>query len=184
MDNLKINISEEKIYIKKGFMKKKYLYCWYIFLIIIIIFMLFLDKNKESILFKYLDLLFQYFNFGIVINIILILSFLGSGFLGFHFFLAMYLEKIIVSEKITIFTPNYEVVFDFKLLKEIKVNPFYGYSSLRSKNASFRGSFRDRSTIKFITKDGKEYEWGYSLSYQKGMEIKRILEERIKEKEV
>lgn len=93
----------------------------------------------------------------------------------------MYLEEITCDEKIRLLTPNYKIDLDYILLKEINVSPFYRYTSLRYKGATFRGDFKDRSTITFITKSSDEYEWGYSLSYQKGMEIKELIEKKMKE---
>lgn len=46
MDNVKITISQEKIYIKKGFFKKKYLMAYYLFTIGLFVFLAFGELTK------------------------------------------------------------------------------------------------------------------------------------------
>lgn len=184
MDNVNIKISNEKIYIKKGFLKKIYFFVYYLIIIFLFIFLALGELSTIYFFNKALEIINNIPLIVFLIKLNYVILFFSIILHTNSFGIAMYLEIIVCDEEIRIFTPNYDTKFNYNFLNEIKISPFYGYTSLRHKNATFRGDFKDRSTIKFITKDGKEYEWGYSLSYQKGMEIKRILEERIKEKEV
>lgn len=74
---------------------------------------------------------------------------------------------------------DYEVIMEPLLFKGIKVNKNYRANYSFSNRGTYYSHFKDKCTITFITKDNKEYEWGYTLSYQKGMEIKKIIEDRI-----
>lgn len=111
---------------------------------------------------------------------IFIISFLGLGFLGFSLYLSLYLEKIEVSNIIEISTPNYKIILTSNNLEEIFITLYYIYKNFRYEKSTFREYFESKCTIVFKTKDNREYKWGHTLSYQKGIEIKKIIEDKIK----
>ncbi|CAL7884398.1 hypothetical protein [Fusobacterium necrophorum] len=182
MDNVKITISQEKIYIKKGIIKLKFLYSYlFYFLLMSIIYFIVTIKKEKQINNKYLLYLLE--NFNDALYLIFMISFLIfiiclSVFL-FSYFRNMHLETISVSQNIKIRGIDYEITLDYIFLKEIIVARYYRANYNFWNRGSYYSHFRDKCTIIFITQNDEEYEWGFKLSYQKGMEIKKMIEERM-----
>ena len=179
MDNVKITISQEKIYIKKGFFKKKYLMAYYLFTIGLFVFLAFGELTKIYFFNQALEVINKFPFIAFLIKLNYLVLFLSFFLHGISFGLAMYLEIIICDEKIRLFTPNYKNIIEFKNIESMAVTPYYQYKNFRNEGGNFREYFKSKCTLIFITKDSREYEWGYSLSYQKGMEIKKMIEERM-----
>lgn len=184
MNNLNIQVLEEKIILKKGSISKKniLIYIWYISLISIFFIFFSLKneagslKNIYAVIFinnKY-TLWFMKINWGVFI----VFLFLNS----LSFFKNIYLEEIIIDKKIKIKSISYTLEIDYEFLSKIEVSPFYEANYNFYDRGTFYSHFYDKCTITFITKDERKYKWGYSLSFQKGGAIKNLIEQRIKKK--
>lgn len=181
MDNIEINMSDEKIYIKKGKVKKDFLYNT-IFLSLLIstlitFFLLKYEINDEW-RFKFEKEFFKLMHLSFILSFSTFLTCVSIFFISF--LRNFHLEIILLTNKVKIIGINYEININFKSLKEIKVCRYYRANYNFFDKGTYYSHFRDKCTIIFITENNETYEWGYTLSYQKGMEIKKIIEDKIK----
>lgn len=179
VDNVKITISQEKIYIKKGNFRIQQIYKYTLFYLVmeVIIIILFLKVEKGTLGNKYLLQL---------LNDSFLLFLMKVSFFSLPLFLLLflscrnlYLEEISCSDRIKINGINYKIDIEYNFLKEVKVALSYRFNYSLFDRGSYYSHFRDKCTIIFITQNDEEYEWGFKLSYQKGMEIKKMIEERM-----
>lgn len=175
MDNIKIDISKDKIYIKKGNIKRRYLYKYWIFMFVLSILLFLGEIKKNDYYYMLLEISFVEFLIGICYLILVATLFLHLTSFG----LALYLEIIEYERNINIFTPFYDKKIEIQDIKLIQVTPYYVYKNFRGEGGTFQEYFESKCTVIFKTKEDKEYKWGHTLSYQKGMEIKKIIEDRI-----
>lgn len=128
MDNIKINFSKEKIYIKKGIIKVKILKTYYIFNIIFtIIFFFFINSelyvklfinNKKVSIFLILLIYLSILNY-----IIFLISFILHII---PYFFNIYSESIEIDlSTLIIESMNYKIKLNLDELKEIKVFSYF-----------------------------------------------------------
>lgn len=181
MDNVKINISDEKIYIKKGFFRIKFLVIYYFFVLLLFIFLALGELSSINFFNKIISIISNSLFLSFLIKLNYVILFLSFFLHGTTIGLAFYLEMIVCTDKLKILTPNYEIVLTHNNFEEIFITPHYVYKNFRGEGGTFREYFESKCTVIFRTKDDKEYKWGYTLSYQKGMEIKELIEKKMKE---
>ena len=155
MDNIKIQNDKNKITIKKGIIKKKYL-----------VLFLILHFPIMPILFAILNNFGAFENHELLENIFMYeifcvwIIFGGVCFTGTLYY-NLSLEKIEIIEGI------------FRKKNKIKVE------ILATKEHFFftRASFKEMCTMTFIIDNDKKYKWGFRISEKKAEEIKKILED-------
>lgn len=182
MDNVKVNFLKKELYIKKGIISTKYLYFYITYFVLIFTFFVIISLKKEdgllntsisNFLEKFSELIAIFLIFNTIIFITCIMIFLFSFLRNFH------LEKIIIKEELIIIGINYFVKIPIQLLEKIEVTSLNRARYSFFNQGTYYSHFRDKCTIIFITKDERRYEWGYNLSYKKGMELKKIIEKRL-----
>ena len=168
MDNIKIQNDKNKITIKKGIIKKKYLELF-----------LFLHFPILSILFVILNNFGAFENHELLENIFMYeifcvwIIFGGVCFTGTLYY-NLSLEKIeIIKDKKLINIIGHGVNLKLNSKNKIKVE------ILVTKEHFFftRASFKEMCTITFIIDNDKKYKWGFRISEEKAEEIKKILED-------
>lgn len=167
MDNIKIQNDKNKIAIKKGIIKKKYLEL-----------LLFLQFPIMPILFVILKNFGAFENHELLENIFMYeilcgwIIFGGVCFTGTLYF-NLSLEKIeIIKDKKLI-----NIIGDGVNLKLTSKNKIKVEILVTKEHFFFtRASFKEMCTITFTIDDEKKYKWGFRISEKKAEEIKKILE--------
>ncbi|PID66898.1 MAG: hypothetical protein CR959_02330 [Fusobacteriales bacterium] len=186
MDNIKIKKTNDKLEIKKGILKINNIYKYLIFSILFVTLFVFLSFRNEN---EIVDNLYIY-NFikntyVIIFFKISFFLFLSILFLGVTpLFPNLLQEKIVLEEKIIISSINYKKEIEYRDLKEIKVYRFYEANYNFFNQGTYYSKFRDRCMIGFILNNDIEYKWGYALSNEKVLEIKKLIENIKYEKDI
>ena len=167
MDNIKIQNDKNKITIKKGIIKKKYL-----------VLFLILHFPIMPILFAILENFGAFENHELLENIFMYeiscvwIIFWGVCFTG-TLFLNLSLEKIeIIKDKKLI-----NIIGDGVNLRLTSKNKINIEISVTKEHFFFtRASFKQMCTMIFIIDNKQKYKWGFRISEKKAEEIKKILE--------
>ena len=168
MDNIKIQNDKNKITIKKGIIKKKYLVLFLI-LHFPILSILFVILNNFGA-FENHELLEKIFMYEILWGWIIFGGVCFTGTLYYN----LSLEKIeIIKDKKLINIIGHGVNLKLTSKNKIKVE------ILATKEHFFftRASFKEMCTMTFIIDNDKKYKWGFRISEKKAEEIKKILED-------
>ena len=168
MDNIKIQNDKNKITIKKGIIKKKYLVLFLLLQFPIMQILFAILKNFGA--FENHELLENIFMYEVLCGWIIIFVISCTGTLFFH----LSLEKIeIIKDKKLINIIGDGVNLKLNSKNKIKVE------ILVTKEHFFftRASFKEMCTMTFIIDNDKKYKWGFRISEKKAEEIKKILED-------
>ena len=168
MDNIKIQNDKNKITIKKGIIKKKYLELFLFLQFPIIPILSVILENFGA--FENHELLENIFMYEILCVWII---FWGVCFTG-TLFLNLSLEKIeIIKDKKLI-----NIIGDGVNLKLTSKNKIKVEILVTKEHLFFtRASFKEMCTMTFIIDNDKKYKWGFRISEKKAEEIKKILED-------
>jgi len=153
MDNIKIQNDKNKITIKKGIIKKKYLVLFLILHFPILSILFVILKNFGA--FENHELLEKIFMYEILCVWII---FWGVCFTG-----TLYYNNIIGHGV------NLKLTSKNKIKVEILVTKEHFFFT--------RASFKEMCTMTFIIDNDKKYKWGFRISEKKAEEIKKILED-------
>ena len=168
MDNIKIQNDKNKITIKKGIIKKKYLVLFLI-LHFPILSILFVILNNFGA-FENHELLENIFMYEILCGWIIIFVISCTGTLFFH----LSLEKIeIIKDKKLINIIGDGVNLKLNSKNKIKV----GIYVTKEHFIFTRANFKEMCTMTFIIDNDKKYKCGFRISEKKAEEIKKILED-------
>ena len=168
MDNIKIQNDENKITIKKGIIKKKYLELFLFLQFPIIPILSIILENFGA--FENHELLENIFMYEILCGWIIIFVVSCTGTLFFH----LSLEKIeIIKDKKIINIVGHGVNLKLNSKNKIKV----GIYVIKEHFIFTRASFKEMCTMTFIIDNDKKYKWGFRISEKKAEEIKKILED-------
>ena len=168
MDNIKIQNDKNKITIKKGIIKKKYLELFLFLQFPIIPILSIILENFGA--FENHELLENIFMYEILWGWIIFGGVCFTGTLYYN----LSLEKIeIIKDKKIINIIGHGVNLKLTSKNKIKVE------ILVTKEHFFftRASFKEMCTITFIIDNDKKYKWGFRISEKKAEEIKKILED-------
>ena len=168
MDNIKIQNDKNKITIKKGIIKKKYLELFLFFQFPIIPILSVILENFGA--FENHELLEKIFMYEILCGWIIFGGVCFTGTLYYN----LSLEKIeIIKDKKIINIIGHGVNLKLNSKNKIKVE------ILATKEHFFftRASFKEMCTMTFIIDNDKKYKWGFRISEKKAEEIKKILED-------
>ena len=168
MDNIKIQNDKNKITIKKGIIKKKYLVLFLILHFPILSILFVILKNFGA--FENHELLEKIFMYEILCGWIIFGGVCFTGTLYYN----LSLEKIeIIKDKKIINIIGDGVNLKLNSKNKIKVE------ILVTKEHFFftRASFKEMCTMTFIIDNDKKYKWGFRIYEKKAEEIKKILED-------
>ena len=168
MDNIKIQNDKNKITIKKGIIKKKYLVLFLLLHFPILSILFVILKNFGA--FENHELLEKIFMYEILCGWIIFGGVCFTGTLYYN----LSLEKIeIIKDKKIINIIGHGVNLKLTSKNKIKVE------ILATKEHFFftRASFKEMCTMTFIIDNDKKYKWGFRISEKKAEEIKKILED-------
>lgn len=168
MDNIKIQNDKNKITIKKGIIKKKYLELFLFLQFPIIPILSVILENFGA--FENHELLEKIFMYEILCGWIIFGGVCFTGTLYYN----LSLEKIeIIKDKKIINIIGHGVNLKLNSKNKIKVE------ILATKEHFFftRASFKEMCTMTFIIDNDKKYKWGFRISEKKAEEIKKILED-------
>ena len=167
MDNIKIQNDKNKITIKKGIIKKKYLVLFLLLQFPIMPILFAILKNFGA--FENHELLENIFMYEILCGWIIIFVISCTGTLFFH----LSLEKIeIIKDKKLI-----NIIGDGVNLRLTSKNKINIEISVTKEHFFFtRASFKQMCTMTFIIDNKQKYKWGFRISEKKAEEIKKILE--------
>ena len=168
MDNIKIQNDKNKITIKKGIIKKKYLELFLFLQFPIIPILSVILANFGA--FENHELLENIFMYEILCGWIIFGGVCFTGTLYYN----LSLEKIeIIKDKKIINIIGDGVNLKLNSKNKIKVE------ILVTKEHFFftRASFKEMCTMTFIIDNDKKYKWGFRISEEKAEEIKKILED-------
>ena len=185
MDNIKIQNDKNKITIKKGIIKKKYLVLFLLLQFPIMQILFAILKNLRigftlsSILFIILNNFGAFENHELLENIFMYeifcvwIIFGGVCFTGTLYY-NLSLEKIeIIKDKKII-----NIIGDGVNLKLTSKNKIKVEILVTKEHFFFtRASFKEMCTMTFIIDNDKKYKWGFRISEKKAEEIKKILED-------
>ena len=168
MDNIKIQNDKNKITIKKGIIKKKYLVLFLLLKFPIMPILFAILKNFGA--FENHELLENIFMYEILCGWIIIFVISCTGTLFFH----LSLEKIeIIKDKKLINIIGDGVNLKLNSKNKIKV----GIYVTKEHFIFTRANFKEMCTMTFIIDNDKKYKWGFRISEEKAEEIKKILED-------
>ena len=168
MDNIKIQNDKNKITIKKGIIKKKYLELFLFFQFPIIPILSVILENFGA--FENHELLEKIFMYEILCGWIIFGGVCFTGTLYYN----LSLEKIeIIKDKKII-----NIIGDGVNLKLTSKNKIKVEILVTKEHFFFtRASFKEMCTMTFIIDNDKKYKWGFRISEKKAEEIKKILED-------
>ena len=164
MDNIKIQNDKNKVTIKKGIIKKKYLELFLILHFPILSILFVILENFGA--FENHELLEKIFMYEILCGWIIFGGVCFTGTLYYN----LGLEKIeIIKDKKLINIIGDGVNLKNKIKVEILVTKEHFFFT--------RASFKEMCTMTFIIDNDKKYKWGFRISEKKAEEIKKILED-------
>ena len=167
MDNIKIQNDKNKITIKKGIIKKKYLELFLFFQFPIIPILSVILENFGA--FENHELLENIFMYEILCVWII---FWGVCFTGTLFF-NLSLEKIEIIKNRKLIN----IIGDGVNLRLTSKNKIKTEISVTKEHFFFtRASFKQMCTMTFIIDNEQKYKWGFRISEKKAEEIKKTLE--------